>query len=101
MDCWSKIQGRLVDLILWCWCLLVCKSSLKSDSGGGGAESSPLAIVCWRELQRCGTDCPFGTHSRAFREVLARPLRPAVVRAGLKEGGMCAILWASYSQQGL
>lgn len=47
--------------------------------------------------------------SVAVRTVLTVPLaltarlsaRPAGVTAGLEGGGMCAILWASHSQQGL
>lgn len=65
-----------------------------------------LRAVPW--LLSVGENCsvavltvPLALTARAFREVLARPLRSAVVTAGLTEGGMCAILWASYSQQGL
>lgn len=47
MDCWSKIQGRLVDLILWCWWLLVCKSSFKTEGGSDGAGSSRAILVVW------------------------------------------------------
>lgn len=87
MDCWSKIQGRLVDLILWCWWLLVCKSSLKSDWGGDGAESSPLAVV-WLERTAAVAvlTVPLALTARAFRGGAGLASRPAVVTSGV-EGG--------------
>lgn len=53
MDCWSKIQGRLVDLILWCWWLLVCKSWFKTEewSDGAGSSQAVLVVCDRRELE--------------------------------------------------